>query len=96
MPFKIKITAAAIIDLEEGFAYYNSRVANLGYKFIDEVHLSLNNIADRPFSFGERYKVVRGKLVSVFPYLIMLRIDEVRSTVEILRIFNTYQNPAWR
>lgn len=48
-----------------------------------------------PSSSEKRYKNIRCKSVKRFPFLITFTIDEINQSVNILRVFNTYQEPLW-
>lgn len=91
--YRIFITPAALLDLEEAVEYYNSKADKLGDKLAVLVDNSLLQIANLPTAYGYRYKDVRGKFLKRFPYLILFRIDEPAKTIQVVRIFNTYQNP---
>lgn len=75
--------------------YYNSRSPNLGYRFTDEVDNSLQAIAKMPQAYGYRHKNVRAKLLYKFPFLVFFIIDDTKFIVQVLRIFNTSQEPYW-
>ncbi len=94
MIYTINITPAAIDDIQKGLSYYNSRAVNLGFAFTNEVDSSLKAIAKMPTAYGYRYKNIRAKLVSRFPYLIFFVINESITSGDVLRIFNTYQDPS--
>ena len=91
--YTINLTPAAVDDIQAAMDYYNSRSANLGFRFTDEVDSSLLAIATMPKAYGYRYKNVRAKLLYKFPFLIFFIIDDNKFTVEVLRIFNTNQDP---
>jgi toxin ParE1/3/4 len=95
MIFTICVTPPALIDIDEALNYYNSKVADLGYKFADEVENSIQAILRNPYAFSERYKNTRAKLLNKFPYLVMFSINYEEQTIIVLRVFNTYQNPYW-
>lgn len=95
MLYSINITPTALDDLQKGFDFYNNRVANLGFRFSDEVGNALEAVAKNPSRYPFRYQNVRAKIVAKFPYLIFYTINEVNFSVEVLRIFNTYQAPFW-
>jgi toxin ParE1/3/4 len=94
--YTIYISANALNDISEAVDYWNSKREHLGYDFVDEVEASFSNIKQMPTAFSKRYKEVRGKLVKRFPYLILYQINTEQQTIEVLRIFNTYQNPYWK
>jgi toxin ParE1/3/4 len=93
MPHTIFVTPAAINDMTVAIEYYNSLSVDLGYRFADLVSDYFNNIASMPASSAIRYKNVRCKPMKRFPYLITFTIDEASQSVNILRVFNTYQEP---
>lgn len=95
MAHTVHITLSAINDIEEAFNYYNSKVSDLGFKFIDDVDDNLKSIAQNPYAFAERYKNVRGKSLKRFPYLILYKINDAVQSIEVIRLFNMYQNPYW-
>lgn len=93
--FSINITPLALEDLQSGVDYYNSRSLNLGFRFADEVESSLQSIAQMPVAYSYRYNDVRAKLLYKFPYLIFFTINSNNNTIDVLRIFNTNQDPLW-
>ncbi|MEJ7680694.1 MAG: type II toxin-antitoxin system RelE/ParE family toxin [Segetibacter sp.] len=95
MAYTVYITPTAIDDIEEALQYYNSKVADLGFKFTDDVNNNLQRIAQNPYAFTERYKNVRGKLLKKFPYLILYKVNNTTAGIEVIRLFNTYQNLYW-
>jgi plasmid stabilization system protein ParE len=95
MTYTINLTPPAVEDIQTAMDYYNSRSPNLGYRFTDEVDNSLQAIAKLPEAYGYRYKNVRAKLLYKFPFFIFFIIDDKKFTVEVLRIFNTSQEPYW-
>lgn len=93
--YTIYITPPALNDIDEAVNYYNEKSYGLGYIFADEVEANFTSIALNPDAFRERYKAVRGKLLRRFPYLVLYRTNHANKSIEILRVFNTYQNPYW-
>lgn len=61
MSYSITLTPLAIDDIQDGFEFYNSRVANLGFRFAEEMDAALHDIAPMPTTYGFRYKNVTGK-----------------------------------
>lgn len=95
MIYSINITPTALEDIQSGIDYYNSRSADLGFRFADEVDNSLQAIVKMPAAYSYRYKNVRAKLAGKFPYLIFFTTNDNNFSIEVLRIFNTYQKPFW-
>jgi len=95
MPYTIFITPTAEKDLQETIEYYNQKAEDLGYRFYDVVDEYFSRIALMPTASAIRYKDIRCKPMVAFPYLIMYTVDEKALTVNILRIFNEWQEPLW-
>lgn len=93
MSFSIFITPTASDDIAVAVEYYNALSPDLGYRFADQVASYFDHIAALPTASAIRYKNVRCKPVKRFPYLITYTIDESTTSVNILRVFNTYQEP---
>jgi plasmid stabilization system protein ParE len=93
MLYEIDITPAALEDIDVGMKYYNSKADDLGYRFADDIEDNIESIRLAPFAFAKRYNEVRCKLLKTFPYIILYNIQQQQ--IQILRIFNTYQNPYW-
>ena len=93
MPYTILITPTAIEDIAVAIEYYNALSADLGYRFADLVADYFNNIAELPTASAVRYKNIHCKPIKQFPFLITFTIDEAAHSVNILRVFNTYQEP---
>jgi len=93
MPYTIFITPTATDDITAAIEYYNALATDLGYRFADGVAEYFDRIADLPTASAVRYKNVRCKPMKRFPYLITFTIDEPTHSVNILRVFNTYQEP---
>jgi toxin ParE1/3/4 len=93
MPYTILVTPTATEDIAVAVEYYNAVAVDLGYRFADLVAEYFERIADLPTASAVRYKNIRCKPVKRFPYLIMFTIDEEAHSVNILRVFNTYQEP---
>jgi len=93
MPYTIFVTPTATDDIATAIEYYNALATDLGYRFADLVVDYFDRIAELPTASAVRYKNVRCKPMKRFPYLITLTIDEGTHSVNILRVFNTYQEP---
>ena len=95
MAYTVFISPTAERDLEAAVDYYNEKAENLGYRFADLVDDYFDRIALVPTASAVRYRDIRCKPMTTFPYLIMYTIDESKLTVNILRIFNTWKEPEW-
>lgn len=95
MPYTIFITPTAMEDISAAIDHYNAIATDLGYRFSELVADYFNRIAGLPTASAIRYKDVRCKPMKRFPFLIMFTIDEKANAINILRIFNTYQEPLY-
>jgi Plasmid stabilisation system protein. len=95
MPYIISVTPTAVTDIEAAIEYYNGLASDLGYRFADLISDYFDRIAGNPTASAMRYKNIRCKPVKRFPFLITYTIDEQNQSVNILRVFNTYQEPLW-
>jgi len=95
MPYNVFISPSALRDLDAAIDYYNEKALDLGYRFAGLVNEYLHRIALVPTASAVKYKNVRCKPMITFPYIIMYTIDEQKSTINVLRIFNTWQEPFW-
>ena len=93
MPYTILVTPTATEDIAVDAEYYNAVAVDLGYRFADLVAEYFDRIAELPTASAIRYKNVRCKPMKRFPFLITFTIDEANHSINILRVFNTYQEP---
>ena len=93
MSFKIIVSPIAQKDLETAYLYYkneaNIKIAKKFLKAIKDVYKTLKL---NPF-YQLKTKDYRAYPIKKFPYIIVFQIDENLSTIVILSVFNTYQNP---
>ena len=94
MPHPVVLSAAAILDIDKAFDYYNSRSYGLGFEFTDTLDAYFKKISNLPTASAIRYDNVRVKPIDTFPYTIHFIIEE-DSSVIILRVFDTNQKPFW-
>jgi plasmid stabilization system protein ParE len=96
MQFTIYLSLRASKDIIDAVEYYNSKSTGLGKRLAFEVDTLLSKIANLPETYSLRYRNVRAAKVSTFPYLIFYKIEEAKSVIQVLRIFNTHQQPFWK
>ena len=53
----------------------------------------LTKISHVPTASSIRYDNVRVKPISIFPYTIHFIVDEINYSINVLRVFNTSQEP---
>jgi ParE toxin of type II toxin-antitoxin system, parDE len=75
--------------------WYERRQEGLGDRFLDEISASLQDIVAFPSAFSPIDLTYRRKLLNVFPFAIVYRVDG--DTVTVLAIANFKRRPGyWR
>ena len=92
MGYKIKYSAPAKYDLDDAYFYYQQISKNVLKKFRTEIKKAEKRLKANPF-FQIKYKSVHSLPLQGFPYMILFEIDETNSTVYIVGVFCTHQNP---
>lgn len=95
MIYTVFISPAAQKDIQAAINYYNEKAENLGYRFADLVDDYFSRIALVPTASAIRYRNIRCKPMTTFPFLIMYTVDEDTKLINVLRIFNTWKEPEW-
>ena len=90
--FKVKINAAAKIDIQDGIKWYNSKLPGLGISFHQEVKKTIDSIRLIKF-FQVRYGEVRCVPVRRFPFMIHFTVDEAKRLISIRAVFHTGMDP---
>jgi len=96
MRFELYLSQTALIDITDASVYYNSKNEDLSKRLVAEIDAILNKIAEMPEIYSLRYKDVRSAKVSNFPYSVFYKINESKRAIQVLRIFNTHQQPFWK
>jgi len=94
--YNIYLTPAALADMAVATDYYNSKSDGLGKRMAGEVDATLDRIFVNPKIYSIRYRDIRAAKVATFPYLVFYKIKERNKSIQVLRIFNTHQQPFWR
>ncbi len=90
MKRSIKITPAAINDIQAAIDYYNKLQIGLGKRFSESIHTAFYKIQEMPQSASIAFDSIRYKVVNSFPFIITYEYDNQH--IFILRIFNTHQH----
>lgn len=89
---KIKISPAALKDIQTGADYYNSKQKGLGKRFVNTAHDTFIKISDMPEAASISHDDVRYKIMDKFPYIVIYTFDE--HLIYIFRVFHTSLDPA--
>lgn len=92
MSYTIKFRSEARDDYKEAIAYYDSFSNQIGDKFIATIDIVLDRLKIFPFSYPILEQEVRKAVVPNYPYVLLYFIET--TTITIISVFNTKQNPT--
>ncbi|MEO5569757.1 MAG: type II toxin-antitoxin system RelE/ParE family toxin [Bacteroidia bacterium] len=90
--YKLIVTEAAILQLEESCLFYEDKKKGLGFEFEQEIADVLEIIEDNPFLFPVKFAHLHEAVVRRFPFVIVYEITEKQ--IVVVSIFHTKQNPS--
>jgi len=91
--YEIIFSGKAEAEVAKSWEWYEERQQGLGDRFVREVLSKVKLIEQHPERYPLRYKTYRETPVSVFPFLIIYRINKKRKIVRIVSVFHTSLNP---
>ncbi|HRG90512.1 MAG TPA: type II toxin-antitoxin system RelE/ParE family toxin [Chitinophagales bacterium] len=91
MSYNLLITPKAQYAIEDAVDWYFVRSGYASAYFIERIEEALSVIAKSPLQFPVIYKSIRQLVLSPFPYVLLYTFDG--TTVKVLKIFHTSQNP---
>ncbi len=95
MGAKLVIAPEAEVDLEEAYAWYESRRVGLGEKFLTSVDVCIRSVCRSRKTGRQVHGTFRRALVRRFPYAVFY--DFAEETVTVYCIMHTARDPeAWR
>jgi len=74
------------------WSWYEERQQGLGDRFLEEIQLKIQKIQENPEQFAAKYKYYRETAVSIFPVLIIYKIDKKSKLIRIISVFHTARN----
>lgn len=84
-------------DIDEAYAWYESRSAGLGDRFLDAVEETIALIGDSPQRFPEKHRdpdlAIRRALVDGFPYGVFFIWDEKADATSVIACMHARRNP---
>ena len=95
--YEILIEERALLDIHQGFEYYETLQPGLGVRFNQSVFHSFETLQLNPF-YQVRYDEVRCLPVKKFPYMVHYKVNELKGIVNVLAVINTYRDPdkTWK
>jgi len=96
MAYKVIIGKSAQSDIRDVLDWYAGESIVALEKFVESLYARLDELAERPESFGLVRQRPRFRKVKMrrFPYYIVFRVDENLSRVFIAAVVHTKRNPA--
>lgn len=92
---KVFLTTEARLDIKEVSEWYEDKQKGLGKRFTTVIREEIRFIAKNPDSIAFRYKEIQTCIVSVFPYMIHLYINQ--NSLVVVGILHTSLSPnKWR
>jgi plasmid stabilization system protein ParE len=77
----VRITPLAETDIASAQDSYESREPGLGQRFVEQVRVTVNRIADNPLQYQVAFEDARRAPVHVFPYALWYRVLEDESII---------------
>lgn len=93
MTYTVIFLAKARLELLESWIWYEDKQAGLGDRFKDEVYKAIQQIEQNPERYPARKKPYHEKLVDVFPYFVIYRVDKEENSIIITSIFHAKRHP---
>jgi hypothetical protein len=91
--YQIKIEERALLDIQQGFDYYEEQQPNLGVRFNNSIFQAFEILRQSPF-YQIRYDSFRCLPINKFPFMIHNEVEETSKTIIVYAVINTYRNPS--
>jgi len=89
--FVLKLQKQAVLDITDGYIWYEDAKEGLGDEFLLEVNKGLKKAEQNPILFSAISEHFRKLKVSRFPYLVLYEIEE--NFIFITSIWHTSRKP---
>lgn len=94
MAFTYKLLASAIKDYIEAYEWYENKQAGLGERFLKEVRLKIDAIAQYPEVYGSKGRIgFREAKVPYFPYIIIYKMYKQDGVILITAVHHAKKHP---
>ena len=96
MAYNIVIKQPALDDTREAYDYYENLSVGLGNRFLENAEAAYKSLSLYPSNSGfiDDKKILRDKIVAVFPFTIVYKIEE--KNVIIIAVHHYYKHPDKR
>ena len=89
--YKIKFTQEALFDIEAIVLWYEEQRLGLSYDFELCLEVGISEILRNPEAFQKRYKQIKIRFISRFPYGI--HYINYQKEIQIIGVFRTSRSP---
>ncbi len=86
------LSARAEKEINASWSWYEDRQEGLGDRFVQEVLDKINTIEQNPELFSFKHKLYREASLTIFPVVIIYRVNKKKKIANILSIFHTARN----
>lgn len=95
MTCEVRLRPEAEQDLIDAAIWYEERQPGLGHQFLDEVTITLSNIAETPLACPNVHRGTRRAIIRRFPFGIYFQIE--KTTVIVVAVMHASRNPhRWK
>ena len=95
MTYHLKIRDDAKNDIKRSFKWYEKKNEGLGFRFVDEVEITINYILKHPEHFQIKTKVpYREAVLKIFPYVVIYEFDKMEKSIIVYSVFPCKDNPS--
>lgn len=91
--FSIIFSSRAQKEVSQAWEWYEERQQHLGDRFLKELMHRIRLIEQNPERYPTKYKSYKETPVSVFPFLIIYRLNRKKKSARIVSVFHTSLNP---
>ena len=90
--YRLVVGRLADLDIAEAAAWYESRQAGLGIRFIDQVEATYDRIAAGPLGYQRLRGEIRRALIRHFPYAGYFVVEE--NMIVVTAVLHLRRNPS--
>jgi hypothetical protein len=88
---RIRFVKEALFDVEDVVIWYEEQRIGLSYDFELCLEAGLDEISRNPNAFQKKYKNIKSRFISRFPYGIHYRFD--KDEIVVIGVFHTSRSP---
>ncbi|WP_209332957.1 type II toxin-antitoxin system RelE/ParE family toxin [Lunatimonas salinarum] len=89
----VRFLRSAKFEIDESYAYYESKRVGLGKDFMDEVYYAVKRITDNPMAWSQLSQRTRRCLVNRFPFGIIYQIRD--HEILVLAVAHLHRKPRY-